>query len=381
MTGRLCLIHEGPEADLPYLPQLRAELSVVPLRIDDIEALDEFLAMPCLVDLDLSDKSVVERLQRRLPRAGRLPRIFAVDPGERPARIQAGTFGASICLPRPIAPATVLEIVLPAVRREEFSIDLGWGSVPSDAPGAASILAADDALSEVFSACLTDGLVDFERIKGAGHQVAGTISDIGLDPWMDTVRRHHRGTYQHSLLVTGLAVGFGNVLSLNTRDLERLALVGLMHDVGKAQVPVHLLDKPGRLAEDEFAVMKKHPQYGFDFLARTDPDLDPTIVDAVVHHHEMLDGSGYPHGLAAGSIPDLTRVMTVCDIYAALAEKRAYKAPMETSEILRILGTLVDQGKIERALVRALQAVVTGDDLLIRNAGLHRDRVPVRRRA
>ena len=151
-----------------------------------------------------------------------------------------------------------------------------------------------------------------------------------------------------------------------------------MHDVGKAQVPVSLLDKPGRLADDEFAVMKKHPEYGFDFLARTDPDLDPSIVDAVVHHHEMLDGCGYPHGLTGDRIPDLTRIMTVCDIYGALAEKRAYKPPMETGEILRILGTLVDQGKLERALVRALEADVTGDAGLGRSAG-HRATSGLRR--
>jgi HD-GYP domain-containing protein (c-di-GMP phosphodiesterase class II) len=381
MNGRLCLIHEGPEADLPYLPHLRAEVSVVSVRIHEIDIIDDFIDMPCLIDIDLTEKHVVETLARKLPHVGRMPRLFVVDTGDRLARVQAGVLGATASLPRPVVPAAALEILVPALNRQTLATDLGSGVVPADAPGASSILAADDALGELFSACLTDGLIDFERIKGAGHQVAGTISDIGLDPWMETVRRHHRGTYQHSLLVTGLAVGFGTVLAMNTRDLERLALVGLLHDVGKAQVPVQLLDKPSRLADHEFAVMKKHPQYGFDFLARTSPDLDPSIVDAVVHHHEMLDGSGYPHGLTANALPDLTRVMTVCDIYAALAEKRAYKAPMETSEILRILGTLVDQGKLERALVRALAAVVTGDDILIRNAAVHRGRAPIRRNA
>lgn len=361
MNGRLCLIHEGPEADLPYLPRLRAELEVVCVRIDGIDVLDGFAGMPCLFDIDLSDKTIVEHLRRRLPHVGQFPRLFAVEHGQRLPRVQAGVFGATACLYRPIDPAAVVSHVASALREEEMAEKLGRGIVPADAPGGASILAADAALGELFSACLTDGIVDFDRIKGAGHQVSGTIRDIGLDPWMDTVRRHHGGTYQHSLLVTGIAVGFGTVLAMSTRDVERLAMVGLLHDVGKARVPVQLLDKPGRLAEDEFAVMRKHPEYGFDFLARTAPDLAPDIVDAVLHHHEMLDGAGYPHGLAGNAIPDLTRIMTVCDIYGALAEKRAYKAPMETSEILSILGTLADQGKLERALVRALEAVVTGD--------------------
>ena len=368
MNGRLCLIHDGKEADVPYLGALREELSVVAIRLEEIDVLDDFVGMACLIDLDLSDKTVSTALRQSLPTNGHLPRLFAIDAGERLLRVQAGVLGATGCLSRPIDPREVLEIVGPAFAREELATGLGRGVVPENAPGGASILAADGALGDLFSACLTDGIVDFERMKAAGTQVSGTIRDIGLDPWMDTVRNHHGGTYQHCLLVTGIAVGFGTVLAMNTRDIERLAMAGLMHDVGKAQVPVHLLDKPGRLAEDEFAVMKKHPQYGFDFLARTDPDLDPGIVDAVVHHHEMLDGCGYPHGVMGNNIPDLTRIMTVCDIYGALAEKRAYKPPMETSEILQILGRLAEQGKVEHALVRALEAVVTGDASLRRPA-------------
>lgn len=368
MNGRLCLIHEGREADLPYLARLREELTVVPVRLEDIAVIDDFLEMACLVDLDLVDRGTIDRIRKALPRRGSLPRLFAVDHGDRLLHVQAGALGATACVSRPVVASEVLEHVLPAIRREDLASDLGRGVVPSDAPGGASILAADSALGDLFDACLTGGTVDHERLKVAGTQVSGTIRDIGLDPWMDTVRRHHGGTYQHCLLVTGIAVGFGTVLQMNNRDVERLAMAGLMHDVGKAQVPVQLLDKPGRLEEDEFAVMKKHPEYGFDFLRRTDPGMDRAVADAVHHHHEMLDGSGYPHGLAGNRIPDLTRIMSVCDIYGALAEKRAYKPPLETGEILRILGDLADKGKLERALVRALEAVVTGDHGLVRSA-------------
>lgn len=366
MNDRICLIHAGREADIPYLARLREDLGVVTIHLEDIAVLDDVLGMAFLVDLDLSDAATVDELRRSLPKGGHLPRLFAVDPRERLARVQAGVLGATACLDRPIDPAAVLKIVMPALRSEALATDLGRGSVPPDAPGSASILVADAALSELFMACLTGGVAGFERMKSAGSQVSGTIRDIGLDPWMDTVRKHHGGTYQHCLLVTGIAVGFGTVLQMNARDVERLAMAGLMHDVGKAQIPVHLLDKPGRLSEDEFAVMKKHPEFGFDFLARTEPDLDRDIVHAVRHHHEMLDGSGYPHGLGGDRIPDLTRIMTVCDIYGALAEKRSYKPPMETDEILRILGDLADKGKLEHALVRALGAVVKGDAALTR---------------
>lgn len=374
MKSRLCLIHGGDEGDLAYLPRLKAEVPVTTVRLDEATRFADDFAMPLMVDVDLGDKDAVGRLRAILPPPSGCPRLFAAAVEERLERVQAGVLGATALVGRPVMAETLLPILVPVLRSEDLATDMGRGTVPVDAPGSASILAADAALGEMFSACLTGGLVDGDKLRSASSQVSGTIREVGLDAWMDTVRLHHGGTYQHCLLVTGIAVGFGTVLTMGARDIERLAMAGLMHDVGKAQVPVHLLDKPGRLEEEEFSVMKRHPEHGFAFLRRTDPTLDPSVLDAVVHHHEMLDGSGYPHGVAGGSIPDLTRIMTVCDIYGALAEKRAYKAPMATPEILSILGGLADKGKIERALVRALEAVVTGDHGLVVGS-----RGPVRR--
>lgn len=361
MKRRLRLIHDGPEPGLDYLSRLRLETAVETIALGEAAALPADCDAPLLVDVDLGDKTKVARLRAVLPKANGAARLFAVDLGDRLERVQAGVLGATTLVGRPVTAEALLAIVVPMLRAEDLASELGRGILPADAPGGASILVADAALGEMFSACMTGAHVDGVTLKTASRQVSGTIRDIGLDSWMDTVRLHHGGTYQHCLLVTGLAVGFGTVLEMNGRDIERLAMAGLMHDVGKAQVPVHLLDKPGRLEVDEFEVMKRHPEHGFAFLKRTDPGLDAGVVDTVVHHHEMLDGSGYPHGLAGGSIPDLTRIITVCDIYGALAEKRAYKAPMATPEILAILGDLAGKGKVERALVRALEAVVTGD--------------------
>lgn len=312
-----------------------------------------------IVDVDLADSVVVAAVRRMLDRAGVECRVFAIDPDHRAQRIQAGVLGATEIVARPIDVDGLAE----RLARPGGGLPAGMGrrEVPLDAPGAASILAAGHALDDLFTACIGGGTVAGERIGRAGAEVAGSIREIGLDVWMETVRHHHGGTYQHCLLVTGFAAGFGAALGLSERDTERLALAGLAHDVGKARVPVALLDKPGRLDAGEFAVMKIHPEAGFAFLSETDATIDPVVLDAVVHHHEMLDGSGYPHGLMGNEIGDLTRIMTVCDIYGALAERRAYKPALGHGDMMRILDSMAATGKLEKALVRVVEAVVHGD--------------------
>jgi putative nucleotidyltransferase with HDIG domain len=168
------------------------------------------------------------------------------------------------------------------------------------------------------------------------------------------VRRHHEGTYQHCLLVTGIAVDFGLSLGVPKADVERLYSAAMFHDVGKAKIPLEVLDKPGKLDDRERALIETHPAAGFDVL-RDNDQISPEILDAVRHHHEYLDGSGYPDGLANGSIKDIVRMLTISDIFAALIENRRYRAPMSREDAYGILRSM--EGKLEKPLVAAFRNV------------------------
>jgi putative nucleotidyltransferase with HDIG domain len=187
-----------------------------------------------------------------------------------------------------------------------------------------------------------------------GRAIADRVAEDGVSAWLDTVRDHHEGTYQHCLLVAGVTADFGLSLGFGTQDMERLGLAAMLHDIGKANIPLAVLDKQGRLTEEERKLIETHPAIGSDALGNN-PGISSEILDAVRHHHEYLDGSGYPDGLCGESIPDLTRILTVCDIFAALIERRSYKPTMPREKAFEILRSMHE--KLEMPLVSAFRKV------------------------
>jgi putative nucleotidyltransferase with HDIG domain len=195
------------------------------------------------------------------------------------------------------------------------------------------------------------------KLSDAEHVTSEVINGIernGLGAWLDDVRSHHEGTFQHCLLVTGVAVGFAQAINFSYADIQRLGLAATLHDIGKARIPLSILDKPGRLDAGEEEIMRRHPVIGYELL-KPIPAMSPEILDAVLHHHEYLDGSGYPDALTGPQISDIVRLLTISDIYAALIESRPYRAPMAGPAAYKVLDGM--HGKLERSLVMAFRKV------------------------
>ena len=178
------------------------------------------------------------------------------------------------------------------------------------------------------------------------------IEEYGLADWVRSVRVHHDQTYQHCLLVSGAAAAFGQHLKFNDADRRRAAMAGLLHDIGKAKISVAILDKPVELDDEDMATIMQHPVLGHEALQAVN-GLHPEMLDVVLHHHEHIDGSGYPHGLQGSEISDLTRMVTIADVFGALIEHRAYKAPMSGRDAYQVL--LGMDTKLDHDLVRAFQ--------------------------
>ncbi|XYD11938.1 HD domain-containing protein (plasmid) [Methylobacterium sp. NMS12] len=194
--------------------------------------------------------------------------------------------------------------------------------------------------------------------------VIRAVRDSGVRDWIRAVQRFDDATHQHCLLVAALAAAFSDALGLRGADCERLTKAALLHDVGKIHVPTAILNKSGKLTEAEMALVRTHPIRGHGML--TGRGFADEVLAVVRGHHEMLDGSGYPDGLAGAEIPDLVRLVTVCDIYGALIERRSYKPPMPGEQAYVILQGMV--GKLDGDLVRSFRPVAAAFDPALRKA-------------
>jgi HD-GYP domain-containing protein (c-di-GMP phosphodiesterase class II) len=138
-------------------------------------------------------------------------------------------------------------------------------------------------------------------------------------------------SYMHSLAVCALMVALGRQLGLDDAACRHAGLAGLLHDIGKALMPLDVLNKPGKLTDAEYDIMKTHPERGHALLLEGRGAGDAAL-EVCLHHHEKFDGSGYPHGLKSDQISQLARMGAVCDVYDAITSNRPYKAGWDPAE-------------------------------------------------
>jgi len=141
-------------------------------------------------------------------------------------------------------------------------------------------------------------------------------------------------TYMHSVAVSALMVSLALQLQLDAEQTKIAGMGGLLHDLGKALTPTEVLNKPAKLTDAEFDVIKAHPANGYDMLVN-DPSLDAMVLDIVLHHHEKTDGTGYPAGLKGEDISLFARMGAICDVYDAITSDRPYKKGWDPSEAMR----------------------------------------------
>lgn len=327
---------------------------------EKLPTVSELLGKACLRDRDahavvvaadlhdVNNISALKNLSDDLNQVSK--RVFVIEQKSRLAIVQAYALGATSVLTNPVTAAKLLrELLTPAMDAGSPRTETIPGARKA-AETAAACLAA------MFAAIEKGSPIDLEAARNVGRDITDSIAEHGLADWLATVRQHHESTFQHCLLVTGVAVDFGLHLGLAAPDVVRLSAAAMFHDIGKARIPLAVLDKPGRLTAAERAVIETHPVIGYDVLKRQQ-GVSREILDAVRHHHEYLDGSGYPDGLGASEIADLVRMLTISDIFAALIEYRSYKPTMPRKQAYEILRNMSAKGKLEIPLVKAFREV------------------------
>lgn len=148
------------------------------------------------------------------------------------------------------------------------------------------------------------------------------------------LKSHDEYTYMHSVAVCALMLALARRLGLPEAEVRDAGAAGLLHDLGKAAMPLAVLNKAGALTDEKFRVMKAHPQRGWEML-KVGGSAPESVLDVALHHHEKIDGSGYPHGLAGEAIGRMAKMGAVCDVYDAITSNRPYKKAWGPAESLQ----------------------------------------------
>jgi HD-GYP domain-containing protein (c-di-GMP phosphodiesterase class II) len=141
-------------------------------------------------------------------------------------------------------------------------------------------------------------------------------------------------TYMHSVAVCALMIALSRQLGLDEQQTRDAGMAGLLHDLGKAMIPMEILNKPGKLTDEEFALVKTHPEEGYRLLLEG-KGISEIAKDVCLHHHEKIDGSGYPKGLNGESMSLYAKMGAVCDVYDAVTSNRPYKAGWDPAESIK----------------------------------------------
>ncbi len=177
----------------------------------------------------------------------------------------------------------------------------------------------------------------FNKIKALAEDILNNILDNDniLVNLID-IKNLDNFTYQHSVNVAVLSIVLGIALDLDKDSLIRLSIGAILHDIGKIFIPKEILNKNDSLTDDEYAIIKKHPKLGYDYL-KNHFNLDNETLSIILEHHERIDGSGYPQQLSGDKIHLLSRIVSIADVYDALTSDRSYKRAFSASDSLEFI--------------------------------------------
>lgn len=334
---------------LKVLPQVFSARSVLVKDVSQ-ELVDESSVV--VVDLSGTRGGDIKTLKRALDNNRSVPATCFVDPAKRLEIVQAEAIGARDFLSRQLGMEDALRHIRSLVQAQAII------SFPDNAP--AKTVEAVKTISGLFDELpvftVTSKPLRMRLLLKSVRAIIDALHADGIVAWLEAVQSHHSHTYRHSMLVSGYATAFADIVEMAPADKDLFVAGALVHDIGKTKIPLAILDKPGALTSEEFDLVKKHPVYSDEILA-INSEMDPVIRQLARHHHEYLDGSGYPDGLSGEKISPMIRMLTICDIYSALIEKRSYKeclSPRQAFTILFEMGSKIDLQLLKQFRVLAL---------------------------
>ncbi|MCE3253099.1 MAG: hypothetical protein K0Q67_2119 [Cellvibrio sp.] len=231
-------------------------------------------------------------------------------------------------------------------------------SLEDEIQTAASLCAkAKEAVIEMFSDARMGKAIEVERARALVEEISSSVlrqphALISLA----RLKTADEYTYMHSVAVCALMIALARQLNLGEDSLREAGFAGLLHDIGKVGIPAKVLNKPGKLTDGEFAIVKSHPEAGAKILIES-YGVNPLVLDVCLHHHEKMDGTGYPHGLKGDAISLFARMGAICDVYDAITSNRPYKRGWAPADSIRKMAEW-SKGHFDEAVFQAFVKTV-----------------------
>ncbi|KPF49361.1 phosphodiesterase [beta proteobacterium AAP121] len=237
----------------------------------------------------------------------------------------------------PAAPTPALHVTAlaapPLVTRAPPMTDTGPRSMKDELRQAAAICdRGREAVVAMFGEARMGRAIDAESCLPLVDEISGSVlRNPGALVSLARLKTQDDYSYMHSVAVCALMVALGRQMGLSDDECRVIGLAGLVHDIGKALMPLEVLNKPARLTDAEFAVMRSHPVRGHELLLEGQ-GATAEMLDVVLHHHERPDGKGYPHQLSGERLSRVARMGAICDVYDAITSNRHYKSGWDPAE-------------------------------------------------
>jgi HD-GYP domain-containing protein (c-di-GMP phosphodiesterase class II) len=320
---------------------LRAEFDVA-VEYDAFKALDDLESrrpMALIIDENIKPMGGLKFLERAAVRLAKqmVPALLLISKQQETFVQKTAYLGETAYLIKPVDWARLRAKISEAVNA---GVEKSWDQLP---PVQRSVLKETVSIfRDCFGSIQQGAPIPVAKIEASCKPLVQAVTDNQITGLLHAVQDHDDYTYVHSLRVAIYLSLLGHSIGIKGDDLLVLSSGGLMHDLGKCRIPHGILNKPGRLTDDQFMVMKTHVNHTQDIFDTTN-NISESIQVIALQHHEKVNGSGYPNGLKGGKLNELARMATIVDIYSALTDRRVYKPPMAPGNALAILESMTDE--------------------------------------
>lgn len=240
------------------------------------------------------------------------------------------------------------------------SVEENWSKMPELQRTALQNSVA--VFNNIADALMTGEAVAFTEVKSNCQPLVSAVENNDFKSILTGVKDHDDYTYAHSMRVATLLTLLGHAAGFKNDDQLLLSSGGLLHDVGKMSIPHNILNKPGRLTDDEFDIMKGHVKGTIDYLKTVDNVPKAALIIAE-QHHEKIDGTGYPHGLKGKELNELARMAAIVDVFSALTDRRVYKPAMPSEKAMSIM-TEEMSGHLDMHYLKLFKTILSDADVM-----------------